>query len=432
MSGSANKRLSPTVWYLFAGLTACSIGFAISSASLVTWSGSSAGTPISLAVIHTLVLGGLLTIAAGVLFQVVPIAFQAPPLPRHVARWHLPIHMVSVLLMVVGFTVGDWRLVGTGGALLTAGLIAYVVFLARSYHMARNKTHVHRLLWLPGAFFSWVAAAGLWQAFSPTTETPSLLLTHVAAGSLGFWVGLVMIISYKFIPMFTLSHGYEVSSDKTAQWWFGGLAILIVAHLPAIFSWGGVGAQSAQSLTHSLTIAGCLASLVGIAMFVRDVRRILAARKRKTFVKPMRYALPALALLVGAAVLALLAISLDSRKAAFLAGFLLLFGGLLPLAFSYVQKIIPFLWFEYRFSHRPERKTAPGLDEMVPTRWIATAAWLYAASFASGLACMSGAFPLSTMVVLSVTFGASGAVSVVFLMLALGRVLLIGGPRPTN
>ncbi len=432
MNGSGKKRLSPTIGYLFTGLTACAVGFGVSAASLSTWSESIAGTPVSLAAIHTLVLGGLLTIAAGVLFQVVSIAFQAPPLPRHVALWHLPIHAVSVVMMVLGFALGDWRLVGAGGVLLTAGLIAYGAFLAKSYRLARNKTHVHRLLWLPAAFFAWVVAAGLWQAFSPATETPSLLLTHVAAGSLGFWVGLVMIISYKFIPMFTLSHGYEVSSAKTAAWWFGGLAAVIISQAPAIFTWGGGLAPATQMLMRALTVAGCLASFAGIMLFAADAWRVLAARKRRALVKPMRSALLALSVALVAASLALAAISFDSRRSGFLAGFLLLFGGLLPLAFSYVQKIVPFLWFEYRFSHRPERKTAPGLDEMVPANWIATAAWLYAASFASGLARMSGWLPRSTGLVLSFAFGGCGVLSVATLMLALYRVLRIGGPRPTD
>ncbi len=429
MNQSAKKRLSPTVWYLFAGLSACVLGFAISAFCLPTWGAASAGTPESLAAIHTLVLGGLLTIAAGVLYQVVSIAFQAPPLPRHVALWHLPAHAVAVILMVGGFVAGDWRLVGVGGSLLVAGLAAYGAFLARSYRLARNKTHVHRLLWLPGAFFVWVAAAGLWQAFSPETETPALLLTHIAAGALGFWTGLVMIISYKFIPMFSLSHGYKISAAKTAAWWFGGLAILLFSHLPAIFAWRNGLPQP----MYALTLAGCLAALAGLVSFTVDAWRILGARKRKTLVKPMRSALFALAVILLASVLSLASIALNWRGLAFLAGYLLLFCGLLPLAFSYVQKIVPFLWFEYRFSHRPERKTAPALDDMVPERWIAAAERFYLTGVACGLpVIVIRSLPTALTAILAGAFGILCAAATVILMVSLRRVLLIGGPRPTE
>ncbi|WP_188882238.1 hypothetical protein [Alicyclobacillus cellulosilyticus] len=380
---------------------------------------------MSLAAIHTTILGVLLTIACGVLYQVVPIAFQAPPLPRHVLYWHLPLHLTGVIAMGTGFLLGHLRWTGLGGGMVVLGVAGYAVFLLQSYTRARNRTPVHRALLLPWLGLLWVFATGLWQALLPIRTSPATVMNHVVAGGMVFWSGLVLVISYKFIPMFTLSHGYRVFLRATASLYFtGGAGLLLAAWLQAPASrWA--------------YLAGSAMALLGLASFTRDVVRIVRARKRKRMVLPVRWALACVAVMVLCETLVLVAANAGWSPVIPAAAFGWVYGGWLGMAYAYMHKIVPFLWFEYRFSHRPERKTAPLIDEMASRRLTVFGLTAYGAGVAAGvLYLLAGAWTAESAAwwlrLAAVAAGCGMTLGTLLWFVSLRRVLTIGGPRPED
>jgi hypothetical protein len=426
---STKKRLSPTVSYLLTGLV-----FACPTLFAVGWlipeiAQQSIITPGSLAIIHALVLGFMLTVAFGVLYQVVPIAFQAPPMPRHVFYWHLPIHICSVLLMIYGFLNYRMPFVATGGLLLCIGAISYLYILQAHYRKARNKTFVHRGLSFPIVSLVIVILIGLWQASFPQTVSLQLVLTHAIIGGLAFWGGLVLVVSYKFIPMFALSHGYQASLPRAKWLYFSGLFVLIFGEwmLPV---------ESALYFIGKLAVVlGCILGAAGILSFVIDVWNILRARKRKRMVNPVREAMIALSFIVCGQIFLFIAIPLQSVWLTIFAAYLFAFGGLVPLIMAYMQKIVPFLWFEYRFSKRPERKAAPLLDDMVPKQLSKIAVILYFCGMCIGffvLLVTSLLHLASINTLIRLLPGSIMAISIILLFISLRHVLTIGGPRPED
>ncbi|MBX5436970.1 MAG: hypothetical protein IRZ33_07110 [Alicyclobacillaceae bacterium] len=414
------KHLSATVYYLFTGMLAMLPSLAASAGVLPLWRFGDSLAPLSLAALHLLVLGGMMTVAFGVLYQIVTIAFQAPPVPRHVLFWHLPLHIAATLAMAAGFLTYRWSLVSGGGGLLVAGALAYLALVGRTWMRARNRTFVHRGLILPFLSLWLTVSVGLFQALCPGRVNEAVLRTHAAAGGFAFWTGLVMVLSYKLIPMFAISHGYKASLPRSAGLYYTGVVSLLVA------GWLPPGPG------RGLTGAGSLLMLAGLASFLIDVAAIVRARKRQRMVPPVRYALAATT--CTALGQAWMAAAVWSRHAALLVpgAYLMTFGGLLPLMFAYMQKIVPFLWFEYRFSKRPERKTAPLIDDMVPRPAAAAGMVLWAAGVIAGMAALlvpAGGRLLDGLAVASAV-GLCAGVSVLFA--ALRHVLTIGGPRPDD
>jgi hypothetical protein len=417
---STKKHLSVTVFYL---LTAMGIGwpaFAATGTVLPRWRSGETLAPLSLAVIHTLVLGSMLTIAFGVLYQIVPIAFQAPPVARHVLWWHLPVHLVSVGLMVAGFLRGDYLFVGIGGTTVLLAAGAYFYFVLMSYRKARNKTVVHRSLVIPFAALFLVILLGIFQALWPQAVTLSVLLSHILIGGLLFWGGLVLVVSYKLIPMFVLSHGYKASLARTAGLYFPGVGLWIIAvWLPE---------QAFTPVYMAITIL----VVFGLVSFVVDIIAIVRARKRKRIVPPLYDALFATFVIIVSQIWLVGVVWAGRGTMAVLPIYLFIFLGLVPLMFAYMQKIVPFLWFEYRFSKRPERKTAPLIDDMVPkvpaqVGFIVycTGAIIGAASVGAGRASLLWTL-LDWLSAILLTGGS------VVLFLALQHVLTIGGRRPED
>ena len=186
---SAKKHMSPTVWYLLIALATGAIAWCAMFIIVpllekkVYWSNE------IFAWIHLAILGSLLTGAFGVMFQLIPIAFQAPPLPKKVAIWHLPLHLIAISIMIYGFLRMQFNLVGVGGSLLFVTTLLYLLQVYRSYKNANNKTIVHRRLWLPILGLALVMGIGIWQAFTlPGTGLP-LLFSHIMIGVLWFWGG---------------------------------------------------------------------------------------------------------------------------------------------------------------------------------------------------------------------------------------------------
>ena len=445
---STKKHLSVTVYYL---LIAMGMGWPALMATgrlLSLWKTGNTLSPLSLAAIHTLVLGSMMTIAFGVLYQIVPIAFQAPPVARHVLFWHLPIHLLSVILMVIGFLHSRFLWVGIGGSMLLIAAGVYFAFVLQSFRKARNKTPVHRSLTIPFVSLLLVILVGIFQAFVPQDVTQSVVMTHVLLGGLAFWGGLVLVLSYKLFPMFIISHGYKASLVRTASLYFSGVALWLVKEwLPS---------QAWTPLDMAVTIL----ILYGLISFVVDMIAVVRARKRKRIVLPLYDAMVATAAIVIAQVWILALLWLHDTRSIVYAVYLFAFGGLIPLMFAYMQKIVPFLWFEYRFSKRPERKTAPLIDDMVPKRPAQTGFIIYyigvllgltylifapsrvrphaagagssAAAGAGAGSAVSTAGLTMTPTYLSWLSAACLTIGSFVLFLALQHVLTIGGKRPND
>ncbi len=414
------KRLSATISYLLSAIVFAILGFVFLGLDMPALAERITMSPLTLATIHTIILGFMLTVAYGVSYQVIPIAFQAPALPRHVLYWHLPAHLLSVCIMIAGFLISDWSIVGIGGTLLLAAFLAYVTVAQISFRKAKNKTPVHRHLVLPMLSLFLVMLFGLWMAFGLPGSSVDTLLTHVTLGAFGFWLGLVMVISYKFIPMFALSHGYKSSLGIAIRVYYAGIALVTIADLISI------------PIHDGLRIAGASLMAIGVTKFAWDSDSILKARKRKKMVLPLRLALFATTCLMVSAIVLTASLAFHlSELVEFFAYFMLVFG-FTPLIFSYMQKIVPFLWYEYRFSHHKDRKTAPALDDMIPKDSIYWAIGIYHAGAILGLMTLIFApiLPIGSIIsTIGLLAGLLCAAGTLGLSTALYRVLTIGGPR---
>ncbi len=421
MNTTAQKRLSPTVYYLLTGLALSWPGLLASGHLFTEWSQGLTETPISLGTIHLLILGSMLTIAFGVIYQIVPIAFQAPPIQRDVLYWHLPLHILAVVTIVIGFLFSHYDLVGAGGLLLLITTVAYGFLVFRSYSRARNQTLVHKTLSLPLISLFIVLCIGIFQAFFPPLVSHSVLTSHVIVGGFTFWGALVITFSYKLVPMFALSHGYSVSLSRTIRLYFIGVISIFISLWIAnpLFS-------------RVLSFSGSLLVIFALFSFIRDMILIIRSRKRRRIVLPLFNALVSTGCFVIGHILLMLAILLQNRSFLIPSVFLFGFGGIMPLMFAYIQKIVPFLWFEYRFSKRPERKQAPAIDEMVPRGISQMGIGVYYAGVVCGLlVLLQGNISSQSLWTyiqwLAAIFMTSGSL---LLFLALRHVLTIGGPRP--
>ncbi len=284
--------------------------------------------------------------------------------------WQLGAFALGSALLVGGFHRSDWRLLASGGTLVTASAWLFFVLIWRTARQLRRERlaatppadlpdaalrrrapggrdtarYVHGLaMAVATTCFALVTAWGLLLAFSLRYPFwPGLhvqyrgLIVHAALGLVG-WFGLLVVgVSYRLVP---LVHGVREASERR------GLAVvgLLVAALAA-----AVTGALASALW--LVRLGAALLLPALTLYAVEVHHLLSRRRRRT---PDLNVDHWWAVLAYGFALGLLAMAWAlgwplPRQAAAAAGVLALGGWVTQAILGQLYKVTPFLMWHYR------------------------------------------------------------------------------------
>ncbi len=365
----------------------------------------------TVAVTHLLVLGFLLSIVSGALYQLVPIVLEATLYSERLARWHFVVHLVSVVGMVWMFWVWDMKQVGHFGSGLAVGVGLLLWNLGRTLWRARRWTVVSvgvgsALCWLAAVvgvglalsaakstyeltgrpeIAGWlsVTLAGLQatQAFLARFEPLALMHAHAHLGLLGVFVLLTVVVAYKLVPMFVIG---EVQ-QPWRTWASLGLLNL------------GTAATFLTVLTQSplKPLAGLLVA-AGLAVYGLELAAIVRARRRLVLDWGLRMFLLAQGLLLPLVLLGLglswpgLALTEFTGRLELAYGFLAVFGVIGFSILGMLYKIVPFLVWFAAYSREVGRARTPALHEMYSAPLQAWGCGLWLAGLVVALAGICG------------------------------------------
>lgn len=322
--------------------------------------------PEVVALTHLLVLGWLGSVVMGATYQLVPVALETrlhqPPL----ARWHYGLHVAGFLGMVVMFVAMNPKQVGHFGSLLAAGVALFL------YNLARTLARIPRwnvvaaglasaLSWLALTVLAglFVVSAKCWPRINPFPPL-STMHAHAHLGGLGFFLILLLGVSYRLVPMFTLG---ELQSARRAGW---SLALLNA----------GLAGLFVCLLVGSPWRLACAAVVVaGLALHALEIRAILRARQRRRLDWGMRQFLTALALIWPLAGLGVFLAWPGRPETEFTGqletvyGLLAFLGTLTLGVLGMLHKVIPFLVWYSRYSKEVGRTAVPALSDLSIPRW---------------------------------------------------------------
>jgi len=343
--------------------------------------------PEVLAATHLFVLGWICSVIMGAMYQLVPVALETRLHSERLARWHFGLHLVGFAGMVAMFLAWDMKQIGHFGSVLAGGVGLFV------YNLGRTLARIPR--WNVVAYgiasaLSWLAAtvlAGLFLASAKcwphiTFFQPiAAMHAHAHLGGLGFFMIMIVAVSYKLVPMFTLS---ELQNTRRAGW---SLALLNA---------GLAGTFITVLFSSPWKLAFAFVVVSGLALHGIELVAILRARKRRNRDWGMRYFLTALALLAPVSGLGIvlawprlpataLTIQLESVY-----GFLALIGVVTFAIIGMLYKVVPFLVWYSSYSKAIGKKKVPSLADLYSPTLQAAGYWL----FLAGLALTSGATAL--------------------------------------
>lgn len=385
--------------------------------------------PHVVALAHLWLPGFLLSVTLGAIYQLMPVVLgSALRLPLAAAWSHFGLHAGGVALLITGFSVGRFELVGLGGTAVAAGVGILLVGTWRTFVASPRHDAV---AWSFPAAVSWLAATVLFGVllamnrrapFLPLSVV-DLLRAHAHLGLAGFFLTLLQGATFQLVPMFTMADLRRPGWVR-AGLWLSQSGLLVLAP-------GLACGRLPVTVTGALLLAAGIGSS-GVALVAT-----FRSRRRRIFEPGLR------AFVVGASVLgvatgggvALLALPTSSRFAAGGAtayGLTIIVGALSFMILGMLCKIVPFLVWMKTYGPRAGRQKVP-LATALGSRMLESG-WLVAHS--AGLVVLVAAVLTGSLEFTAV--GAAMLAAAIFVFLTniirilrhLGRPETVVEPRP--
>ncbi len=324
--------------------------------------------PTGWAKAHLHVLGWATMIAMGAVYQLVPVVLQNHKLfSERLGYIQYGVFTLGFAGLVIGLQqmnvvmVGSFAAIAFLGILLFAWNIGITLFRSRLWNnvtiscaMAVGHlvlTGVIGMLMGLNFAFEW------WGTFHD-----QLLGAHLWFGAIGWFGFLITGFSYKLFPMFYLSHGHPEALQRWvmgflfAGVWMGVISFLLNA--PAWSHW-----------------IGLLCTATAFSLYVYHLGQICKSRHKANPGAGIRWSwllaqgIAAIAVLLVILSAVLPDLILSTRMTAVI-GWLYLWGWVGMTIMAYLSKIIPFLWWTYRYGSRVGQAKIPTMADLIDDRKV--------------------------------------------------------------
>ena len=299
-----------------------------------------------LAITHTAVLGWLMMLIFGSLYQLIPVIFDTALYSEKLAKFTFWLTAGSIIFLVYTFWIGDYTvLLPYAATSMYLSLFFFVFNIMMSYKNARIKNMKA----------SFILAAVFWLLMA---ETEGLLIalnfkynfynashlqhlhTHAVMGLVGFFVLMIFGVGTTLIPMFLISHRLnEKLLNKSFYLLNTGIAGLVLTKYlyPVLYL---------EILFWALIVGG----IVYYFLYINDSYK---KRMKKTLDVGMKYTMLSLVFFVLPVLLGLIIILTQNQMVKYveiitlLFGLSMVFGFFTTIALGQTYKTLPFIiWLE--------------------------------------------------------------------------------------
>lgn len=319
--------------------------------------------PRLLAFAHIAVLGWATMIIMGAMTQLVPVILETSLFSVRMTKWVLWLFLLGVSGIAGHFYIFSIRgsgMVSAAGTVYVA-ILLFVINIALTLNKVRkiNISSAHIIAAI--TYLGIVATIGMLLSINLgypfiTGNHLHYLALHAALGFAGWFSMVIMGVSYRLLPMFTLSYSYKTWPGWTA---FGlvnaGILGVVIEFLLD------------KPLYCSLIVAA------GLFMFSYQVVLIMKGRMRKAMDIGLRHAVLAygyipLAAIVGVYIALSHAVPALRQRFVLIYGFTVVFGCITFLVIGMMYKVVPFLVWFHKYSDKVGKEKVPLLKDMFSER----------------------------------------------------------------
>ncbi len=356
-----------------------------------------------IATTHLFVLGWMSTVVMGAMYQLVPVALETHLYSERIARWQFVLHVVGFAGMVWMFWKWDMKQVGHYGSALAVGVGLFVFNIVRTL-MRVPKWNVvatsvaSALVWLSLTILAGLAVAAAKCSYEAANveaggvlgetlralrstatfvgrfDQMGVMHAHAHLGIVGVFLMLIVGVSYKLIPMFTLS---DLQKPLRAA------ASVLLINLGLVGSFLTILLRSSWKPLFAVVV------LAGLVLYGLEIRAILRARKRRNLDWGLKYFFTAISLLGPLGILGLvlswpsLPLNPFTGQLENLYGFLAITGVVSFAILGMLYKVLPFLVWFGTYSRHIGTSKVPSLADLYSPKIQNAGYWLYLAALAT-------------------------------------------------
>ena len=359
--------------------------------------------PKILAMTHIATLGWITMVIFGAMFQLVPVVLEVKLFSTVLAEIQFWIFCVGIIGLVTGF----WNF-DIGMHLTASSILLNTAILIFSVNIIVTMTKVKKWnitgFYLAASIFYLIVTGAAGLLLSINLGFPFISINHLQYLNLHAhvafigWVSMVIMgVSFKIIPMFTLAHGYSEKSGKIAFWLIniGLLGISTVMHY------------------ENLNIYFYLSALfiaAGIFFFLFQMYVIFKSRMRKNADIGIRfskfgYTLLGITTLFG--ILITFTNISNEMNVTLIYGYLIIFGYISMLTVGQMYKIMPFLVWYHKYSSKAGLEKVPMLKDMFNDKLASTGFYLMIVALTGVIFSFALQFPVCLLISFAIMFIAS-------------------------
>jgi len=316
--------------------------------------------PKILSITHIATLGFITMTIFGAMFQLVPVVLEVKLFSALLAELQFWIYLLGITGLVFKF----WYFSSSLSFTLPAIFLNLAIFIfAFNIIASMTKVKIWNItgIYLASAIFWLVitAIAGLLLAINldhPYIKIDHLqyLKLHANVAFIGWVTMVVMGVSFKLIPMFTLSHGYKLELAKWALGLinFGLLGINWIMHYPD---------------TEFYILIFGTAIFIGLILYLIQIYIIFKKRIRKKLDIGLKFSAIALVMLGFSTLLGFSFLFFEYEykpNLTLIYGFMIIVAYISTLIVGQMYKIVPFLVWYHKYSSKVGIENVPMLKDM--------------------------------------------------------------------
>jgi hypothetical protein len=312
--------------------------------------------PVIWSIAHLLVLGWALMATMGAMYQLVPVAFLTK-------IWNEKFGFIQFFVTAVGIVSFSGMLYWSPqnamipGLLMLLGILMFLFQMLMTLKAQAKPTILTAFVGSSLVCLFITIFLGITLIYSLKTGLAaefyqSFFKAHLLMGVTGWFTLLIFGFSYKMVPMFSLSHGFPMFQAKYVYGiYLSGLMVTLFSFIT----------------NNSLLLKiGFFLLLIGFSIFSWHISIIIKKRIKKKLDKPFMFALVAIGfgnVIHLAAYILLWNPDFSTIAGPLIYAYLLLW--IVLSIVSYLYKIVPFLWWTYKYSKEIGKNKVPSLKDMI-------------------------------------------------------------------
>lgn len=363
--------------FIVTGIISFALFQAASLASLSGWLGESLRSPNGWFHAHLFVLGWATMLAMGAVYQLINVILQSSLYSERLGYIHYAAFTIGTAGLLYGFVRGDIGWLAAGASLALAGILLFAWNIAATLLRAGKWDAITlsaacSVLYLALTGLTGLAM-GLNLAFGFWSDVHEQLFgAHIWLGAVG-WFGLLITgFSYKMLPMFYLAHDYPTGLQSVVLvLWNAAVLVGAFAFLADTGVW---------LLWSALLLLAAAAAAYNVHLL--QIKKKRHKRNPGLGIQWSVYASQAFACLI--VVLLIYGLLYPDRllddRIVLAAGWSYLGGWVSFTILCYASKIVPFLWWTYKYGKQAGKPGTPVMADLLGERNVHIGLALIAAS----------------------------------------------------